>query len=156
MKKKCLNCNREFEKSTPRANNVKFCSVLCRDQMYAATGKRADAQRRHNDKKHSKPFGDARQCIVCGLWYNAVCHHAWQKHELSEAEYKRMAGLDHKKGLIPEGLKFIKAEQVFENGTVANLTRGRKQQFVRGDPRAGRYERSPETLERLKKQFKHT
>jgi hypothetical protein len=74
-------------------------------------------------------------------------------HELSEAAYKKMAGLDHKKGLIPEDLKELKAEHVRENGTIGNLKNGAVNWFVPGDKRAGRYKRSPQTVARLKKQF---
>lgn len=150
--KKCLYCGEEIIKSSPWANNVKYCSKLHRERHYAAQGLLADRQRRFMAKKHVKPFPGARQCIVCGLWYRAVCHHAWQAHELSEREYKEMAGLDHKKGLIPGELKELKAEYVFENGTVQNLKKGTPKRFVQGDKRAGDYKRSPQTVERLKRQ----
>jgi hypothetical protein len=74
-------------------------------------------------------------------------------HGMDEREYKRIAGLDHKKGLIPETLKEIKARHVFENKTYTNLVSGKSTRFVKNDPRAGRYKRSPQTMNRLKKRL---
>ena len=97
------------------------------------------------------PISGGRQCVICGLWFRAVCHHAWQAHDVDEAEYKKIAGLDHKKGLIPKDLKELKAEHVRDNGTINNLKKGVWNRFIPGDTRAGKYERSPQTMERLKK-----
>lgn len=148
--KKCLYCDKEIIYKT-KANNVKYCSVEHRELHYREQGRLQLAQTKYRDKKHENPFRGARQCQYCNLWYRAVCHHAWQIHGVSEREYKEDLGLDHKKGLIPKELKEIKAEHVFENGTVLNLKRGVKTRFKSGDSSVGKYKRSPETMERLRK-----
>ena len=130
----------------------KFCSLEHRDQYYKDTGFYTAKQIAYHNRKRVKPFAGATQCIICKLYFRAVCHHAWQVHELGEAEYKKMAGIDHGKGLIPEELKALKREHVFENGTVDNLKKGAKRRYVKGDTRAGAYERSPETKARLRLQ----
>lgn len=67
-----------------------------------------------------------------------------------------MIGADVSKGRIPPRLKRIKREHVFENQTVKNLENGAHMRYVPGDTRAGNYERSPETMERLKALGKRT
>lgn len=142
----CKHCHFPF---APTSAAQKFCSLEHRDQYYKDTGFYTRNQRNMHNRRRTKPFAGATQCIICKLYFRAVCHHAWQVHELSEAEYKKMAGVDHKKGIIPTELKAIKRDHVFENGTVENLKKGAKRRYVKGDTRAGRYDRSPETKARL-------
>lgn len=145
----CKHCHFPY---APSSAAQKFCSLEHRDLYYKKTGYYTEKQLAFHNRKRTKPFAGATQCIICKLYFRAVCHHAWQKHELSEAEYKKMAGVDHKKGIIPTELKALKRDQVFENGTVENLKKGAKRRYVKGDTRAGRYERSPETQARLRLQ----
>lgn len=154
--KNCKQCGGPIERG-PRANNKKFCSVLCRETFSYESGKdrlrwtKANAKAAHSRARYAP---GKKQCLECLGWYKAPLHHAWQIHNLSEAEYKKKHGLDHKKGIITSSLKERKGEAVFENGTVENLKKGKKNWFKKGDTRAGRYERSAQTKARLKNQFK--
>jgi len=149
--KQCLHCSTPIH-NKPHANNVKYCSASCREKHYTELHpfESRDYQRLRSNKHHLKQFRGATQCIICNLWFRAPCHHAWQIHEVNEAEYKRLAGIDHKKGIIPSELKEIKAEHVRTNGTILNLKKGKPTRYVKGDKKAGRYKRSPQTMERLK------
>lgn len=143
----CTYCKFPF---VPLGASTKFCSLEHRDAFYKETKVYARNQRNFNNRRRVKPIAGGRKCAVCGLWFLAVCHHAWQVHGIHHVEYKQMEGLDISKGLIPKELKEIKKEHVFENGTVDNLKKGAKRRYVKGDKRAGNYERSKETMERLK------
>lgn len=70
------------------------------------------------------------------------------------ADYKSEFGLDQGKGILPDDLKEIKKNHVFENGTVKNLEKGKETRFKKGDENIGRYERSKQTLDRLKNLYK--
>jgi len=61
-------------------------------------------------------------------------------------------GLDVKRGIVPKWYRELKGEEALDNGTWENLKEGKKFWFVKGDERAGRYERSPQTIERLHEQ----
>ena len=70
------------------------------------------------------------------------------------ADYKLEFGLDQGRGILPDDLKEIKKNHVFENGTVKNLKKGKKFWFKKGDKSLGRYERSKQTLDKLKNLYK--
>ena len=156
--KKCRLCKSPIIRTSPRANNVAYCSTQCRNKHYKATkpylSKEAIDARNH--AKWNKYARGKIQCLICDGWYRAPLHHAWQRHRINEFDYKEHFGLDRKKGLLTPRLKEIKRAWVFANGTVENLKKGKPFRFVPGDTHAGRYERRPQTLARLKKQFKHT
>jgi hypothetical protein len=73
-----------------------------------------------------------------------VCSHAYLRHGISAREFKKLNGVDVKKGFIPVWYKDKKAESVYQNWEAVNLNllKGIKYWFKPGDPRAGRYERS--------------
>ena len=73
---------------------------------------------------------------------------------MTAREYREYIGVDRKKGLLPDDLRQLYGEQALENGTYKNLKAGREYWFRTGDPEAGRYERSDETMERLRKHIK--
>lgn len=54
---------------------------------------------------------------------------------------------------LPED-RDIMREHTKSNGTIGNLKNGKVYWFKKGDHRAGRYERSEQTLNRLKEQIK--
>ncbi len=145
-------CTNVILRESPRANNKKFCSPECRDLHYKTVN--AARIKAHYDRNNAKKFNQYEEgkekCVLCEGWYWAVCHHAVQKHGVSEHEYKRMIGADVSKGRLPERTKRIKRAHVFENGTVENLKKGAHKRYVKGDARAGNYVRSPETIKRLK------
>lgn len=152
--KVCKRCGVAIEKSGPRANNVKFCSTQCRESFYRETGMTKKAIDKCNHNKYNKFAPGKEQCIICEGWYWAVCHHATQRHNLNHAEYKKIIGADVSKGRITPALKEKKAAYVIQNGTINNLIKGAHRRYIIGDRRAGRYERSRETLARLSRQIK--
>lgn len=156
MKKNCKQCDGPIERG-PRANNKKFCSPECRQVFSYESGSERARWTRANGKeaqRRAKYAPGKIQCLECLGWYRAPVMHAWQKHCMTEADYKKKHGLDHGKGLLIASLKEKKSEQVFENGTVKNLKKGKSHQFKKGDHSLGTYKRSKQTMERLKMQFK--
>lgn len=152
--KQCKRCGHTIVRSSPQARNVVFCSVQCRNKHYAQTmpsrQKEYQRERKNAIEQRDRKKRGKLQCLICGLWYKAPLHHAWQIHGVDEAAYKKHFGLDHKKGLITARLKEIKKAHVFANETVNNLKAGKPFRFVPGDTRAGRYERSAQTLSKLR------
>ena len=138
----------------PNSRYRTFCSAKCRQKFYnkkyAQRG--VDWQRAKRDKEASVPSPDKEQCLICGKYYVQVCSHAYQVHGLTGREYREKFGLDVKKGVIPKWYKKKKGDIAIKNGTANNIIEsGKKFRFVKGDKKAGRYKRSPETQERLKK-----
>ena len=162
MKCKRPECPNEINRTSPRANNKKYCCADCQLIHYKVVNAeriKANADRKNHERWNKYEVGKEK-CVICeaegvDAWYWAVCHHASHRHKVGEREYKKLIGADHKKGRIPPHLKRLKARQVFENGTVKNLTKGKHMRYKKGDKRAGNYERSLETKLRLKYGTKH-
>jgi hypothetical protein len=148
--KKCAYCDNEIQRTSPRANNVKFCSADCRQSHYRDSGKLKASSDKANHSRYNKYAKGKEQCVICDGWYWGVCYHATQRHGISEREYKKMIGADLGKGRLPAETKEKKKQHVFENGTVENLKKGAKYRYQKGQKGVGVYERSPETLARLK------
>ena len=133
-----------------------FCSKKCR--VYDINQRhRAFQTEWHRKKRNAEaliPSKDKIQCLLCGRWYRQVGSHICQVHKMTARDYRAMVGFDVKRGQLPDDLRQLYREQVFENKTVKNLKAGRRFWFVKGDPRAGIYRRSAQTLERLRTQFK--
>ena len=129
-----------------------FCSSTCRNKHYAQKYKvyRAKFQRERVDRLASEPSDKKCQCLICGRWYIQVGSHITQKHNLTAREYREYFDLDVKKGILPAWYKKLKGDLALENGTFKNLRAGEKFWFKEGDSRAGKYQRSHITLERLK------
>jgi predicted rRNA methylase YqxC with S4 and FtsJ domains len=70
-------------------------------------------------------------------------------------DYREMVGFDVKRGQLPDDLRQLKSEQVFENKTVKNLKAGKKFWYKKGQPGCGVYRRSAQTMERLHKGTKN-
>lgn len=154
--KQCKHCGGPIERG-PHANNKKFCSQKCRDEYYYEHGMDRVRWTKANAKeaaRRAKYAPGKIQCLECKGWYKAPVMHVWQAHGLTEAEYKKKHGLDHKKGLLMEPIRENKSRKVFENRTVENLEKGKPTRFKKGQPGVGRYERSAQTKARLAKQFK--
>ena len=111
-------------------------------------------QRQKRDREAMTPSEGKLQCLICNRWYRQVGTHVWQTHGCTMADYKLEFGLDQGRGILPDDLKEIKKNHVFENGTVKNLKKGKKFWFKKGDKSLGRYERSKQTLDRLKNLYK--
>lgn len=90
-------------------------------------------------------------CEICNKSFRQLGNHIYQNHNMSAREYKIQFGLDLKKSLLPDDLYLLKKEQVFENKTVNNLKKGNVNWFESGDKTVGKYKRSQQSLERLKK-----
>lgn len=153
MKCQYIHCNKEIERLSPKANNKKYCSKECRESHYLETGKTKAIRDKNNHNRYNKYAKGKIQCKECGGWYKAVGTHVRQIHNMTAREYKKKHGLDTLKGLLTTELKERKHHHVFENGTVKNLEAGKAWRFKKGDKRAGRYQRSQQTITRLKKQI---
>ncbi len=153
MKKtlKCQQCHIIFIPQNPHTHNVKFCSVLCRNRSYQP---RVTAWAKNNRDKMAIPGDNKVKCLTCGKWYIQVGTHVIQRHGFESArEYSIYYNLDRKRGLTAGDYRKRKGDSVFQNGTVRNLNKGKKYWFVVNDPRAGKYIRSKETINRLKKLY---
>jgi hypothetical protein len=149
---KCSQCKKEFT-PRPHANNIKYCSVLCRNKVYYKKRGGAEAQREYLYKRAE---GDKRpkiKCQICGKAYRQVGSHIAQVHGCTAREYREEYGFDVKKGQLPHDYRALKAGQAIECGGAKNLKLGKKYWFQKGDKKAGRYKRSDETMARLKRQI---
>lgn len=156
MTKLCTKCNKPIQRTT-HANNVKYCKA-CRLEAYKYTEYRTEWQRKRRDIRAELETTGKIQCYLCKRYYRKPISHAWQVHGVQEREYKEALGLEHLKGLIPEADREVLREHVKANYDVVVkknlLTKGKHSRFIKGDTEAGRYTRSPETLERLKTLYK--
>lgn len=131
---KCRNCQIELT----RPHNTYYYSVECRNRYYW----------------YRRNGGVGIKCEICGRHYKRVGRHVFNTHKMTAREYRKEYGFDVKKGqLLPED-RDIMREHTKSNGTIGNLKNGKVYWFKKGDHRAGRYERSEQTLNRLKEQIK--
>ena len=149
--KLCTKCQAPIIRS-PRANNVKYCTA-CRVEAYRYTEYRTAWQATERARQATSPQADKIQCYICKLYYKKPISHAWQVHGVHEREYKEALGLDHKKGIIKEEAKEVLREHIKDNYAVVvtkNLLKGgAKTRYKPQDPRAGKYKRSQQTMDRL-------
>jgi len=75
---------------------------------------------------------------------------------MTAREFKVAFGYDVKRGRVPSWYREKKGDTALENNTFLNLKKGKKHWFKKGDKTVGRYQRSPETLARLKDLHKLT
>lgn len=133
-----------------------FCSKKCRQYDINQRHSKAHTiwQRKRRDTAAMKPSKDKIQCLLCGKWYRQVGGHIYQVHKMTARDYREMVGFDVKRGQLPKDLRQLKKEHVFENKTVKNLKAGKRFRFKKGQEGVGIYQRSAQTLERLRTQFK--
>ena len=147
----CQNCRSPMIRTS---NSQKHCAT-CRIEISKYKEYRAQWQRNKKDTQATQQHRGKIACAICGKYYKKPISHAWQRHGVHEREYKASAGLDHKKGIIPAETREILREHIKDNYNVVVvknlLTKGKRSRFVPNDPRAGRYQRSAQTLARLKK-----
>jgi len=129
-----------------------FCSDKCRNKFYQKKYQtyRSEWQRAKYDRNASVKDDKKLKCPICGRYYVQLCSHVLQRHGMTAREFKVAFGYDVKKGRVPTWYKEKKGEISIENKTFLNLKKGKKYWFKKGDHKAGRYQRSPETLARLK------
>lgn len=133
-----------------------FCSPICRNKNNYQKRKAYQAryQRKRVDRLASEPSDKKCQCLICGRWYVQVGTHIVQRHGITAREYREYFDLEVKKGILPDWYKKLKGDIALENGTFRNLKNGEKFWFKKGDDRAGKYQRSHVTLEKLKVLYK--
>lgn len=148
----CKICNNKITENRYRT----YCSAKCRTRKSTIKDReyRTEWQRKRRDEIAKIVSSNKIQCLVCKKYYVQVCSHIVQVHKMLAREYKENYGLDVKRGRLPTWYRKVKAESVFENGTVNNLKAGKKFWFRKESKTAGRYKRSDETIERLKVQGK--
>lgn len=93
-------------------------------------------------------------CHICGKAYKKLLTHVWQKHDLTEKQYKKEFGLDIIKGITAEETKNklrTAVKQHYNLVVEQNLIKaGRKTRFKEGQEGRTIDKVSPQTLERLK------
>lgn len=146
--KKCLRCNTTIEQS-PKANNQKYCSNICRNTSYAERNKeRINTQQRERWQKRT--IGPKIQCAICKEEHRQVGTHIIQRHNITARQYREKYGFDVKRGQLPMDLRKRKARHVLRNNTIENLKAGKKFHFKKGQEGLGKYKRSNQTMKRLK------
>lgn len=152
MCKKCANCKKEIPPK-PHAYNVKYCKD-CRQEAYKYPEYRTQWQRNKTGEFKKGKI----QCRLCEKWYYKPMCHAYQTHNITEKEYKEHFGLE-RKGILADSTKEKLQEAVRDNYDVVikkNLIeRGEETRYKTGDPNIGKYQRSEETLKRLRQHIKN-
>jgi hypothetical protein len=128
-----------------------YCSKECRQLFHSRKNqwRSADWTKKNADLRASAKASNKIQCLECGKWYRQVGSHVALRHNMTAREYREKYGFDVKRGQLPEDLRELKAGQVFENGTVNNLKKGKKFWFKKGQEGVGVYNRSDQTMQRL-------
>lgn len=146
----CKVCNKPINE--PRCRT--YCSSKCRNKRnYKASYENV---LEYNRKKRGEYKPWKIQCPICEKWYVQVCTHVLHRHKMSAREFKEQFGYDVKRGRVPEYYKKLKGDIAKENGTTKNLIIGKKYRFKKGQEGVGVYDRSQETIERLKNLHKLT
>ncbi len=159
IRKNCKMCGNPL----PTKRHRTYCSEQCRNKRNYLTVRNKMGREAFNERQRKylylQKIEDPRgkiQCKICGKWYRQVGTHIVQVHKITAREYRKAYGFDVKRGQLPDDLREHKAEQVFDNGTVNNLKVGKKFWFKKGQEGVGVYERSAQTMERLKVLGKNT
>jgi hypothetical protein len=141
-----------------------YCSEQCRNKFHYRRSREkmgADAfnrrQREYLYKKRLKLGRELIKCEICGKYFVQICSHVVQTHKMTAREYKKEFGFDVKRGKVPFWYRGLKGSIAKKNGTEINvIEKGKKYWFKKSQKGVGVYERSPETLERLKNLYKKT
>ena len=144
----CLHCGKKIERK-PYANNIKFCSVTCRSKMRYQTYVK-DWVKKRRDAEASIQTDAKVQCQICGKWYIQVGSHIWNTHKMTARDYRKEYGFDVKRGQTRGWYHDLKAERAYTTGGIENLLKGVRFWFKKGQEGVGVYQRSSETLARLK------
>lgn len=148
----CSHCNETFEVTNVRSQNVKYCSKKCwRKADYA---KHRVERTAANHAKYDKPWVGKMQCVICGWWYKRVCSHVHLRHGVDEKEYKDFLGLDRGKGLVSEAFSAHMRELALHYEMDKQLKKAGQATRWSKDSPPPKYDRSPETIARLKELWK--
>jgi len=142
----CKECGEPIKEKRFRT----YCSKKCREKF---TNKKFIQKNKEWQQNNRGKYEEGKiQCIVCDKWYHQVCSHACQVHGLSSIEYKELAGKNRQKGILSQETYEVRRKKNLETKDIVweNLKEGKKFWFKKGDHSIGRYERRPETVERLK------
>lgn len=153
MVMKCGDCGTsEGRIIRSRRFNIALCSS-CYQIWSAAGGKPIEhplppyAEVQYDDKGY--PI-----CHICGRAYKKLLSHVWQKHGMTEKEYKEKFGLDRYKGIIAPITKNklqIAVKKHYSLVVEQNLIKGGlKTRFTKGMEGRTIDKCSPQTLYRLK------
>ena len=95
------------------------------------------------------------KCLECGKKFVRPASHVWQVHGLSAREYKKLHGLDLKRGIATEEYRETMREHSKRNYSkvIYNnlIVKGASSRFESGN--VPNYERSEQTKNRLKEHF---
>ena len=95
--------------------------------------------------------GNLIQCQICKKWFRQVGSHIFMTHGITAREYREAYGFDVRRGQLPEDYKELKHNQAIENGMDVRLQKtGVKMRFKKGQKGLGLYNRSPQTMAKLK------
>jgi len=144
----CAHCKEEFEVTHVRAQNVKFCSKKCRGKADYQRNKESHTASNH--AHYNKPWVGKIQCVICGGWYHKVCSHVYYRHWMNEQEYKDFLWLDRGKGLVSEAHHDLLKDNALANGMDKQMSEAWKATRWTKESPSSNYQRSAETLERLK------
>ena len=147
LNKTCLTCGNKITQKRFR----RFCSHKCRNKY---NNKKQHQYRAEWQRNYWGRYEKGRiQCLICGKWYFQLGSHVAQTHKMPAREYRKQFGYDVKSGksILAKHLHELYGKQAIENKTYKNLKAGKKYWFKKGDKKAGRYERSEQTMARLKK-----
>lgn len=151
IRKTCKVCEGPINETRFRT----YCSTKCRNHFHNSKPERVkksvDANRAKRDKAAEKPSPNKIKCLVCNRYYVQVGSHVVLAHGYESArEYRKEYGFDVKRGQLPDWYRKIKSEQITEEA-LENLKQGKRFWFKKGDTKVGKYNRSEQTLNRLKK-----
>lgn len=151
----CKECGGEMPKPSRYRT---FCSKACRVKFHNWNSHYSTPELRKQSLQRNRKMRDMIvqrsglyiPCKICGRPFKKIGSHVIHAHKMSAREYRECIGADVSKAIITQDVKEKCARRVFETGMWRNLKAGKNTQFKPGDKRAGRYMRSPETLERLR------
>lgn len=152
-KRSCRQCGKPIPQ-TGKSGAKRFCNLTCRNRYHYIKNDGAERQRVYLQKKMIEKHGDnLLTCLICERKFRQLGSHVFNAHGMTAIDYRKMFGFDLYETthtLVPE-LRKLYGEQAIENGTYKNLEKGEKTRYKKGQKRIGNYERSNETMERLKK-----
>jgi len=128
----CKQCNREIIKSSPKVNNVKFCSGTCRNKFYYIANNGKERQREIAGR-----FSPGKvECKLCGRFYHKIGAHVFMSHKLKAREYRKMIGEFLGVANMSPKSKELARKRVFENPECISenlIEKGKQTRIKKGD-----------------------
>ncbi len=114
-----------------------------------------DASNNYHRRKNGAKVEGKIQCLLCGSWYWNVGTHVRQRHDMTAREYRELHNLEVRKGIVSVELRKKMRQNALDNNMDKQLIRaGKATRFKKGQAGVGVYERSPITIERLRRNQK--